>query len=772
MAESTENGVALFIDWDNLAISTAADLGGATPDVKRIVQKAQEYGKILVARAYAEWNTMSERLSVYRAGVEPVYAPTFRFETDPITQASRGKSLADPVMVADCVDSLHILPQVSTYVIVTGDKDLIPVVRLAQLRGRRVVVIGPDYVAGVLRDMADDFISYRTLVSPNGEVAVAPAAPPRPREAGPLHRRPPARAPLPAKATPPKVAPSPPPRPAAVEEREPEAEPELPDLPGVFAALVDILNHMAATGRARVRATNLKDQLLVRIPGFSERKYGFTKFKDLLVAAERGGLISVSAVGPVHWVSLPEVAAPAQPAEAPVAATAAEAVAVAEAAPEDAEQAERARERRLAVVRFIDELRRRSRWLTYTYVLTNVIGFIGRLVPAGEAETEARSILNYLVAEGALRIDKVPQEVDVGGIKHRVRMCHFVEDHSIVAEARALSLEDLPPELAQELAPAAEPERPQEVTAEVVQPQVVEERATPAGEPSLELSDVVESTELAVPAEVAEAGGNGRVPEAADAEVASEEKAAAARSRRSRRRPRSAAPRQGTVEAEERAEAPTQAEPEAAETQGEQPSPEAGTAVAESEEAARPTLDEVFAEARRILLDLLAQGKARVTGSSLKLRLSRAFPGFDERQYGFGKFKDFLKAAEQAGFATVDVEGQVNWVRAPRTGEAEPTPAAVERESLPAEPAAAERWGEEPSGEETTAAPRREEADQAREPAGEMAAAEEAPAVGEAVAQEASQGAAEAAPAGEPEHRPQGSSGSGLDEEAAERVGE
>ena len=164
MAESAGNYVGLFVDWDNLAISTAADMGGATPDIKRIIHKAQEYGQIIYARAYAEWNTMSERLSVYRAGIEPVYAPTFRFETDPVTQISRGKSLADPVMVADCIDSLHIMPQLTVYVLVTGDKDMIPVVRLAQLRGKRVVVIGPDLVAGVLREMADDYVAYRTLV--------------------------------------------------------------------------------------------------------------------------------------------------------------------------------------------------------------------------------------------------------------------------------------------------------------------------------------------------------------------------------------------------------------------------------------------------------------------------------------------------------------------------------------------------------------------------------------------------------------------------------
>ena len=42
--------VALFIDWDNLAISTSADMGGALPDVPALVGTAQRYGEVVVAR--------------------------------------------------------------------------------------------------------------------------------------------------------------------------------------------------------------------------------------------------------------------------------------------------------------------------------------------------------------------------------------------------------------------------------------------------------------------------------------------------------------------------------------------------------------------------------------------------------------------------------------------------------------------------------------------------------------------------------------------------
>ncbi len=47
-------GVALFIDWENLAIGLQEH--GLTPNEKALRQFAQRYGTVLVARAYANWN--------------------------------------------------------------------------------------------------------------------------------------------------------------------------------------------------------------------------------------------------------------------------------------------------------------------------------------------------------------------------------------------------------------------------------------------------------------------------------------------------------------------------------------------------------------------------------------------------------------------------------------------------------------------------------------------------------------------------------------------
>ncbi len=393
--------VALFVDWDNLVISNYADRGSNRPDLEVLVRCAQQYGTVVIARAYAEWNITADRLEVYKSGIEPIYAPVFHADRDLSGQTSRGKSLADPVMVTDIIDFMHLLPNLGTYVLVTGDKDMVPAVRLARLRGRRVVVIGPDYVANVLQQVSDVFIPYRMLLTqatspeayaafyqqagyyPSGQVvyppqvAGQPAVPVNPAAAPATNQRgrrltgnrrgaanfpPPAPQPYarvmtpplppntPATATPPAAVPygyygQPPQVPPAYPTPEAGAFPVVPqpafvppatnpalvmpaptsaDVPAsaaatavptpggakndfseVQAVIKTILAQRSASGRSQMRARDLKEELLRRIPNFSERRYGFSKFKALLNTAETAGVLQIEQVGHILWVSAP-----------------------------------------------------------------------------------------------------------------------------------------------------------------------------------------------------------------------------------------------------------------------------------------------------------------------------------------------------------------------------------------------------------------------------------------------------------------------------------
>src|SRR4029079_9156912 len=168
--------VVLLIDYDNLQICAARDTPGRDLQLTPVVQLAQRYGTVILARAYAEWNLSTERLAVlraadagctlsrdrlavYKAVIEPAFAPVLRTESD-----RSGKSLADTVMVAEGMDMLWTLsPEV--VVLPTSDKDLIPLVRVAKQRGAFVVVLGSDFTAIPLREMADEHITYKQLIT-------------------------------------------------------------------------------------------------------------------------------------------------------------------------------------------------------------------------------------------------------------------------------------------------------------------------------------------------------------------------------------------------------------------------------------------------------------------------------------------------------------------------------------------------------------------------------------------------------------------------------
>src|SRR4051812_36995694 len=151
--------VVMLIDWDNLQICHSRDAPGTELDLHALTALAQSYGTLVSARAYAEWNLLSERLAVYKAGIEPVFAPVMRPENSP----REGKSLADTVMVADGVDLLWtVKPDV--FVLVTSDKDMIPLARIAKQRGAAMVVLGSDLTAIPLVEMSNVFITYRQLL--------------------------------------------------------------------------------------------------------------------------------------------------------------------------------------------------------------------------------------------------------------------------------------------------------------------------------------------------------------------------------------------------------------------------------------------------------------------------------------------------------------------------------------------------------------------------------------------------------------------------------
>ncbi|HVC35348.1 MAG TPA: NYN domain-containing protein [Chloroflexota bacterium] len=675
MLSQEENFVGLFIDWDNLAISTAVDFAGAVPDVRAIVKAAQRFGTVLLARAYAEWNVSSERLSVYRAGIEPVYAPTFRFEADSGANGSRGKSLADPCLVTDCIDTLHLMPEINVFVLVSGDKDMIPIVRLAQLRGKRVAVIGPDFSAAILRDMADEYIPYRQLAeasdNPPTEVSVHGVR--SHRRPAPANRPAPASAPAPARlqaptrSTPLATAPSPAPaepngadhRPETAVAVEAAAEPlsveELLDPASLFAVISSILREREQAGKPRLRATNLKDQLIARISEFNERKYGFARFKDLLTAAEKAGVLSVTRTGPVQWVTgVGPAATPTSIVEA-VPSPVVEPLAtplddVPEALPSDPSSVD------AGVVEFILGLRERSRWLTYTYVLTNLLNHLGNGAADAASDAEARVTLNRLVQAGVLVVDREPREIDVNGTRHRVRLCHVVDEHPLVQQV----LDQLRSETAETPADSAI------VTAAL--PAAPEPRAE--GVPEEAPPTVINAPGHApVPppdAAAVDAALEATIPGAPVLDVWLVEADTAASTTVSPAELPLASASDATADAQ--AEAPPEGDDQPLATASHDSNAEDATGDG-SPPVAALTLAESFAVLKEVVGEATDSNRPTTGPAAVKNRLVRKLGSFDEHSFGFSKFKDYLLSAERAGAIRLEVSGTTTRVALASTAE-------------------------------------------------------------------------------------------------------
>ena len=178
---ATEQGdVALLVDWENLKFSLLQR--DRRPSVTALRLAAERFGRIVYARAYANWQDpvhQDDPAALYRAGLEPVYVLTRHYtgEGGSVTI----KNSVDVKLAADCIEASHVFPNIQTYIIVTGDHGFIHVVNTLRPRGKRVVVIGVSWTtAAQLTEQADVVLYYdidveRILEDGATETVPAPA---------------------------------------------------------------------------------------------------------------------------------------------------------------------------------------------------------------------------------------------------------------------------------------------------------------------------------------------------------------------------------------------------------------------------------------------------------------------------------------------------------------------------------------------------------------------------------------------------------------------
>src|SRR5918999_1082217 len=153
-----EERLALFIDFENLAIG-ARDRGGDI-DISIVMNALSERGRVVVRRAYADWNLFSDdRQKMIAQRIELIEIPQ---RTGMVR-----KNAADIKLAVDALELAFERDYVTTFVVASGDSDFTPLVLKLRELNKRVVGVGIEgSTSALLPGACDEFLFYERLVGP------------------------------------------------------------------------------------------------------------------------------------------------------------------------------------------------------------------------------------------------------------------------------------------------------------------------------------------------------------------------------------------------------------------------------------------------------------------------------------------------------------------------------------------------------------------------------------------------------------------------------
>jgi len=150
-----ERKIALFCDLENVALGVR-DSEIKRFDIHLVLERLVEKGKIIVKRAYADWERYSEfKIGFHEAAVELIDIPQRRYT---------GKNSADIKMVVDAMDLCYAKEHLDTFVLLSGDSDFSPLVSKLKENNKYVIGVGvKNSSSNLLIDNCDEFIFYEDV---------------------------------------------------------------------------------------------------------------------------------------------------------------------------------------------------------------------------------------------------------------------------------------------------------------------------------------------------------------------------------------------------------------------------------------------------------------------------------------------------------------------------------------------------------------------------------------------------------------------------------
>jgi uncharacterized LabA/DUF88 family protein len=247
---SDDERIALFLDYENLAIGARDGLGVSPFDLGPVADALAERGRVVARRAYADWSFFDEdRRLLVRQQVELIELPQ--------RMGVARKNAADIKMAVDAVELAYERPFVTTFAIGTGDSDFTPLVHKLRELDKRVIGIGvQSSTSALLPPACDEFLFYDRLPGVDAQ--------PRPRRGRPA------------------------PVPAPAPEPEPEPTEEQVDVAKLVASTLAGLQRHAD---GPVLGSRLKRAVLRKDPTFDESDHGFRGFGELLRGLAEQGVI-------------------------------------------------------------------------------------------------------------------------------------------------------------------------------------------------------------------------------------------------------------------------------------------------------------------------------------------------------------------------------------------------------------------------------------------------------------------------------------------------
>ncbi len=234
VAPAPQLQIAVFIDFENIALGLRD--ASAPFDIRRVLDRLLEKGKVIVKVAYSDWHRFREHTrSLHENGIELIEIPR---------RESTGKNSADIRLVVDAMDLSWSKEHIDTFVIISGDSDFSPLVAKLKENGKHVIGLGmKKSTSPLLANACDEFIYYEDLER-SAEPAEADEKPAHGRDAA-------------------------------------------------FRLLADTVRALQRENFELIQASLVKDTMKRKRPAFSEAALGYGSFSELLEDAQEASIVTL-----------------------------------------------------------------------------------------------------------------------------------------------------------------------------------------------------------------------------------------------------------------------------------------------------------------------------------------------------------------------------------------------------------------------------------------------------------------------------------------------